>query len=341
MNFSNLTLNVTNNNNNIDYLFEVLIRLDHVFRYLSVLIHLIYFAVFLFSKDLHKKHLIFVNHACLVSSIYCIITFFFIFGDTPNLGNQIINDIVCSIIEIGWIFSSYIRMYSILLIAIYRYFAVFNQGVYKKISSSYLHIFGLISVVWLISIALPLISKYIFQTKVSPFLCLDGFSTLFSNTLLYFIFNYFFMIIGPSFLIVYLYGMIIKRLKELGLRVNNHLVFKVFEKSQTSRIKVESKTVSEIKNVKKQQKFANQFILMCFSVIASSIVLSIFTLRNVIPNFVRVFYYWRPLFRIYILSAISIIPIIGLLYHPNRNFIFKKFDQFRKTTVEDNSLSIQ
>ncbi|CAF0906131.1 unnamed protein product [Brachionus calyciflorus] len=314
-------MNSSNSTQKIDYLFEVIIRIDHTFRYASVLVHIVYFIVMILSKELKKRTFLFTNHACLVSVVYCLITLYFTFNDHPSFGNETINEIICSIIEIGWIFSSYIRMYSILLIAVYRYIAVFNVKLYKTINYSNFYLISPIIVVWFISISLPFISKYLFGTSVSPFLCLDGFSTIFSNTLMYFFFNYFFMIITPSVVIIFIYSKIILKLSSLGLNVKRSRFEKIFEKSQ---IKFEPRTIMEIKNFKKQKRFANQFILMCFSVIASSIVLSIFTLRNLIPNFLQIFFYWRPIFRVYILSAICIIPILGLFYHPNRSNLIKR-----------------
>lgn len=333
---NNLTLNSSIIQNE-DVLFNILLTIDHIFRYTSVLIHLVYLTVLIFSKDLHKRTMLFINHATLTNSIYCIITFYFIFGDRPNFNDQTVNNIICSIIEIGWIFATYIRMYSILLISVYRYLAVFKLKLYKKLNGSRLAMWSLLFTLWIISIGMPLFAKYMFQTTTSSVLCLDGFSTSFSNTLMYFFFNYGFMILGPSVVIVYIYATIIKKLRALcgsfepskSTKPSNK-VFKIeiqengstnYTTSETNQVLPRVGTIQnygEFRNAKKQKRFANQFFFMCLSVIASSIVLSIFTLRNVIPNFLNVFYYWRPVLRIYILSAISIVPLLSLYYHPSK-----------------------
>lgn len=327
-------MNITNSTK-IDYLFEVLIRIDHVFRYASVLVHLFYIVLLIWMKELQKKNFLFVNHACIVNLIYCLITFFFIFGDHPSLGNEDLNEILCSFFEIAWVFASYIRSYSILLIAIHRYIAAYNIHFYSKINTSNILLISPILLIWFISITFPLISKNLFETTRSSFMCLDGFSRKFDNTLMYFFFNYFFMVIGPTLAVVLVYISILKKLKRVGYNMKqNSIIDRIFiSESETSQNgkKFQSKTLSELKNFKKQKRFANQFVLMCFSVIATSIILSIFTLRNIIPRFLIIFHYWRPFFRMYILTAISIIPIVAILYHPNRNNIFERFKQLKIT----------
>lgn len=321
MNCTNLT--------KVDLLFEILIRIDHIFRYASVLVHLFYIVLLICIKEFQKKSLVFVNHACIVNIFYCLNTFFFIFGDKPTFGNENINELLCSFFEIAWVFASYIRSYSILLIAIHRYVATYNIVLYAKINSSNILITGAILIVWFISITFPLISKNFFETTRSSFMCLDGFSPIFINTLMYFIFNYFFMVIGPTFAVIAIYISILKKLKRVGYKGKQHsIIDRIFisgnELSQNEK-NFESKTVTELKNYKKQKRFANQFALMCLSVIATSIILSIFTLRNIIPRFLIIFHYWRPIFRIYILSAISVLPIIAVCYNPNRSFMLEKF----------------
>lgn len=321
MNKTNLT--------KVDYFFEILIRIDHVFRYASVLVHLFYIVLLIGIKEFQKKSLVFVNHACIVNIFYCLNTFFFMFGDKPSFGNEKINELLCLFFEIAWVFSSYIRSYSILLIAIHRYIAAYNMVLYAKINSSNILIASAISIIWFISITFPLISKNFFETTRSSFMCLDGYSPKFTNTIMYFTFNYFFMIIGPTFAVVGIYISIIRRLKRVGYNVKQHsIIDRIFisdyELNQNEK-NFQTKTVSEIKNYKKQKRFANQFALMCLSVIATSIILSIFTLRNIIPRFLIIFHYWRPIFRVYILSAISILPLIAIFYHPNKSAMLEKF----------------
>ena len=82
-------------------------------------------------------------------------------------------------------------------------------------------------------------------------------------------------------------------------------------------------------NSKKNRRFANQFLLMCITVIVSSVVHTIFSLRSVISNFFTVFYYWRPFLRSYLVTVISFIPIITLYYHPSSNSIIKKIKSIK------------
>jgi hypothetical protein len=338
------------NNSNIstgtnpDYLINTLLTIDSVVRYYGVLIHLAFVIVLGLSKDLRSRTLLYVNHATIVNSFYCIITFMYMFSDRPNFASEIINNILCSMSEIGWIFSSYIRMYSILLIAIYRYFAVFKINIYKKLNESLFLLIIPIIVVWAISIIFPLAFKYIFgTTRFIPF-CLDGASSSYKITVMYFSFNYIFHIILPLIFIITIYILILVKLKKMGEKVGKsksqnrpateargeqEIETGKRKTSKTNTAKnrnsleapkdLKGQEINRSANTKKQKRFANQFILMCFSVLASSFVLSIFSLRNVIQNFLVIFYYWRPVLRIYIIIVISIVPLITMYYNPSRD----------------------
>ena len=76
------------------------------------------------------------------------------------------------------------------------------------------------------------------------------------------------------------------------------------------------------KSYDKQKTFAYQLIFMCVALLASSVVLVIFLLRNM-PNYFTIFYYFRPIFRMYLVSAMTIVPLTCLYYHPAKTVFFR------------------
>lgn len=319
MNISALSSNLSHSN-----LYRVLLTIDHGFRYTTILVHLIFIIILIKSKSLKKRTKLYVNHATIVNCFYTLVMTMYIFFERPDTENQILNNVLCSISEIWWIFSSYVRMYSIFLIAIYRYLAVFRIDIFKKLNNSIVLLVGPIFIVWLLSIMFPIFFKFVLQTSPSRVFCLDGSTPIFTKTILYFIFNYNLIILLPSIIIVGIYIKIMIRIRANSKRVNINYMFNSSKNDISNSKNSSNQEKEEAQNLKKQQRFANQFILMCISVIASAFVLSIFSLRDIIPNFFIVFFYPRPLLRIYINCSVMIVPFLSMYYHPHRKIFFRK-----------------
>jgi hypothetical protein len=299
---------------------------------------------------LQKKTLLYVNHAVVTSSFYIIIQFGYMFGTTPKFPDASLNAFLCSFSEFFWPFSTYIRSYSILLIAVYRYLAVFKLNVFKKINSSYWYLCAPLLGIWLLAIAFPLLIKFSLQTSPSALFCLDGYSLLYERTILYFVFTQLLNVFVPSVSILTIYMVIYRKLTALKKNLNtkddrgeNHDVNTLEQESPP----VKATTVAAItniaslmgatqlttrrpqtrtnqKDVNKEQRFANQFVLMCLSIILSGCIMSIFQLRNVIYNYSNLLYYWRPALRAAIEMVISLVPIIAIYYHPSRGRVLNK-----------------
>jgi hypothetical protein len=306
-------MNISSSNNSSnqsissDYLFRTLTIFDHIARYYGVLVHLAFVAMLIVAKEQRTRSLLYVNHATIVNSFYCIMIYLYMFSDRPSFANESLNNVLCSMSEIAWIFSSYVRMYSITLIAVYRLLAVYKPQVYKRLTdSTALVLLAPILLVWCVSFGFPVAFKYLFSTTSGSFYCLDGYSPSYEKTIMYYAFNYTFNIIVPLVCILGIYGAIIVRLKKLAGNLHERREGAKEPKSSTNR------TLASATNAQKQRRFAHQFLLMGFSVLASSFVTSIFALRNVINNYLSIFYYWRPVLRIYIILVISIVPLLSI-----------------------------
>jgi hypothetical protein len=277
--------------------------------------------------------MLYSNHATIVNSFYCLIQINYTFTDHPNTGNANADEALCTLSEIIWVFAIYIRMYSILLIAVYRYFAVFKIHVYKKLNDSLLYIISPVFLVWFVSLALPLIAKFGFNTTHGYTNCLDGYSNSLTSVIQYFAFNYLLMLIIPSFFVFLIYINIIIKLKRMKNKVSNinnlretasaiESILRDYNSIAASKNLPLSHQVYTHTNtgtkINKQQRFANQFISMCIIVIACGIAHSIFSSRALIPNYFVVLYYWRPVLKFYLMVVLSFIPFISLYYHPCR-----------------------
>lgn len=356
----NLSINETNFNLTASLVlsspYEFLFQIDTICRWYGITIFILFALILFFSKKMHTRVYLYINHCVLVSVVYCFMMFVYLFGNYPNFQDKLLNEVLCYMSEIAWIFGIYIRTYSILLIAIQRYLAVFKISLFKKLNSSLFYLIAPLIFIWLFSLLMPIITKYSFNTKASAIFCLDGYSLVFSDTISYIVVNYTLMVIIPSIITLVIYYLIIRKLsildKKIGvvaslssnqdeLATNNNIKTPIVSNhTSLSRRKDQdsntNSTPSQIKNInevrmhsKKNHRFAKQFLLMCFTVIASSIVHTIFSLRSVIPDFFIIFYYWRPVLRSYLIIVISLIPIITIYYHPSRHQVIKKIKSTR------------
>jgi hypothetical protein len=345
----NSSINITRNTTVIgpesvdDVLWRVLTVIDVIARSYGVSIHLFYIFILIISKKLQTRTMLYVNHAIITNSFYVTIMFMYLFSDRPRTDNQIFNEFVCTVSEIIWGSSLYLRIYSILLIAIYRYLAVFKIYSYKKMNDSLTYLIGPIIIVWLFSVGCPIILKNSLGTTPNPVFCLDGNSTIFLNTVLYFCIMYTLMLLLPTIAIFVLYSMIMIRLRQMGRKLRHagsnsfsHSDARTHNKTQTntqaqfstdenySNINNKNNNMKNSTKLNKEKKFANQFILMCISVIVSDLVVSIFSVRGIIPNYFAIFFYWRPILRSTLQIAFSLIPIISIYYNFSKINLYVK-----------------
>lgn len=310
--------------------------------YICVIIHIFYCIFMFWSSRLRRKTQLYANHANAVSIIFITTTLISKYNPTLLYSNEAF----CSIMEISWIFSKYIRMYSILLIAIYRFISVYNLSWFKAINRSYINLLIPIIVVWFLSISLPLASKYMFRTTTSPTLCLDGYSTSYNLILAYFVFNYTLMAFCPSLTILILYFLITNRLNSIrdrlrkiraANRLNEMCILQTIQSIQTlfgshshinKKLSITAKTKLEYSKMEmrnhKERSFANQFLAMSIFMVLNAVGWSIFQLRNLIPDFYTVWVNWRVVIAIWNTAMVAAIPLISLFFHPSRAKFFGK-----------------
>lgn len=315
-------------------LFAALLTIDHIFRYYGVLISLIFILVFIFSPSMQTRHFLYVNHATIVSIMYPIIMFVFIFGNTPNTSDPNLNQILCTLSAYLREFANYIRPYSILLIAMYRYIAVFHLTFYQRINRSRLLLCIPILFVWVISLLFPICINRLLNTTSTSMLCINGNSESTLISILFFVVSFTIMMILPSIVTIFIYVQIMRELKMVRFRfrqvrtgkvtpiVMNAATTSTHKKSNitNSNSSIRSSSVASIALVdrKKERQFAVHFILMCASVVLTNVVFSVFYQTNIMPNYFLVLYYYLPVLRILVAIGVSLLPISSLYFHPVR-----------------------
>lgn len=198
-----------------DSLFNGLTQTNFVFIYTCLAIHLAFFILMVIMPDLRKRTLIFINHAVFTSLFYpcCMLSLQYVPVTYPQM---------CWFFEIFWPFSVYIRMYSVMLIAVHRYLGVFKIDLFKKMNSSYWYLSIPIVFAWLISVTFTLATKYIFKTTYSPTFCLDGIAATYVDSLLYNIFYVVLAMVFPALIIVLIYMLIFGKLKTVSNNLNSN-----------------------------------------------------------------------------------------------------------------------
>ena len=334
----------------IDYVNIALTNISLIVSIITLVLHLVYFVIIIFSEELKKRTFLYANHAMVASIFYPMFMTIYSFISYPNTADPNLNSLLCSLSEIGWIFSNYIRMFSILLIALYRYLAVFKITWYKKINDSYVLLITPLVLIWVISIGCPIAAKNMFQTKVSPSMCLDGYSLSFGMILGYFFFNYTIMTFAPAVFIVAIYVRITLKLNSMSSKFHkpgaNTFGSNVTQENHSlgkahSNLSVETAATIYVGNSshkiekKKEKRFANQFLILCTFMIFTFLGLSIFQLRNIIPGFFTVWVNWRYAIKIWVGINIAASPLTSMYYHPSR----PKFMNRLKTKILPTSLS--
>lgn len=338
MNSSTIQINNTlNSTTNIYWFYPILLTIDEVFRYYSFIVHLVYIVFLIMTKSSQKKTFMYTNVTAITSTFYVFIYFCYMFGTTPSTSSQSFNDFLCSTSEIFWPFSNLIRMYSILLIAIYRYIGVYKVNLYKKINKTNWMLISPIVFITLVSLLIPIVGKYIFQT--SPYLnafCQDGYSPVYANCLNYFIYNTVALAVVPLVLMVFIYVKITTKLYRLRTKMtsgggNGGGGIRMAENRNSIELNnidfalSRSTTLLTLFVVKRDTRFIKHLVFICSAVILSTSSAIIINLKNVVPDFWDVFYFWRPILRINALFMASLVPIISFYFHPLRETFLKLF----------------
>ncbi|CAF0862473.1 unnamed protein product [Brachionus calyciflorus] len=329
-----------------------LFYLDTSQRIFSFLTHLMYFIFLIKFKKLRYKSYIFINHFILANFLYCLIYILFIKSEKPSFAKQSLSHFVCLIASFFWSVFKFLRYYSILLVSIHRFIAVYYINLFKRINKSNVFISFSIILIWIIASVIAFICKFIFENTYGTNNCFDGHSKTFKQSLNYYMVTVTFGMALPTLSVIIIYILIYRRLRYMSRRLtgkkirlckkfrneestsNNGFVNKenpssvvytnknleVVLKSETqvtgsfNQTNGSNRTFRSCKRT--QTKFANQFLAINFCLIISFVALSLASMRNVINGFNNNtgYYYLIQIFRIINIFTTSLIPLITLFY---------------------------
>ena len=333
-NLSILATNTTTNDSDFSssnrYLFSTLSQIAIIY---CNLVHIAYFILVYLCPELRTKPLTFVNHAVIANMLLPLGALVFEYDNVYKIPEHAFY-YLCPIFEIFWPISIFIRTFSILLIAVHRYIAVFQMNLFNRIKSSTSFYACGILAAWAASIGLSYLNKTMFNTSYVPIYCSAGLSPIWARRLGYALFKAVFALFLPTFLIVFIYLKIIRKLSSTQTKLAN------FSNPDESANILKSNATSDELSVcrrspsvcrKREAKFAKQFILMTVVIVLTFLGVGFLSMRNL----------WRHHFSMYSLrlavraySAImsSFIPILSVYFNPSR----KRFFDFVKSSTSAN-----
>lgn len=341
---------MTNENSSAKFT-QVLFYLDIGQRIISILTHVIYLLIVLKCKALRKKSFLFIHNFMFTNFIYCGYFLYHIRNEKPNISYfhmSISNHTVCLIASTIWLYLKYLRFYSIVLVSVHRFIAVYHINLFKRINSSKLILCMCILIVWAFSGFIFFLTKYFFHTTHGINNCFDGYSSNFNVSLNYYIFSVAIGSAFPTVCVVVIYILIYRKLKRLEkhLSMKSSTVSKIVDSNlETTNHHIESKLligneVGSITNLnmilnnknqnlkrsgtkfiktsrKAHSRYANQFLTINILLIISFIALSFGSARNFINSFNDNHYYITQICRIINMFSSSLVPISSLIYHKN------------------------
>ncbi len=217
--------------------------LDYSARISTLVVHLIYILLVVIYKEFRLRSLLYLHHVNIVSLLICLHYVFYIGSIQPSFSsNQVrtllyflltrkkqyssflskkLNQILCYTSEIFWIVLKFLRLYSLLILTIYRYISVFKLQFLSKLNKNSNLMIASIFSVWLFSFVMAFSFKYIFSTTYAPnMLCYDGYSEDWIKSMLFFVAIFVVCYLIPSVLVIFFYRKIMKKLKAMSDHLN-------------------------------------------------------------------------------------------------------------------------
>lgn len=296
---------------------------DLLLRLIGLLIHLIYFYLVLRIKELRFRSLIYIHQINFFGLIFMLHYMCYITTNTPNLGNKLLNAVLCEVSEFVWASTKFLRSYSILLLAIFRMFAVVKIKWFTMWAKSNKIIALSIFVEYALSLTIVFISKFWFGTTYGKFYCQDGFSNTFGKGLNYFTLTSSIGILVPNLLVIIIYVITKRKLNQNKTRLNfindNDLSVNNFSMKNVLNLRLKMKN--------QQESLIKQLMYINFFLVLSSLSFIIVNFANLFDEFSSTWYHYRLTTRIASLAFQSVVPIISLYGHPKLKTLFKSNNQ--------------
>lgn len=319
---------LSNTNDNNSLIVTILTYVDSINRITANLVFVIYFLMIVIIKELRTCHLLYTHHTNLVGFLFCLMYLFYFNSSQPNFNDQLLDHILCEISEIVWAMLFYLRSYSVLIIAIHRFTAVFFIDFYKKINNSVIYMILPILSIWFFSLIMVVGTKFGFNTTYGSFYCIYGYSDNLKNVTYYLITSTVIGIFLPFLLITVIYFEIRKK---LSIIQKEKKTVKNEESSSKHTITIDlfsfnigyslrgsninSLRIKKKVDLNRNKQFNQQLILINICCIMCFIMTFILSFRYIIPNFNDYYYPYRQALRILNVFFQSLIPVVTLYFN--------------------------
>jgi len=191
--------------------------MDSIMRVVSLLVYIAYFISIAFIKSLQTRHLLFLHNVNLAGFIYILHYVAYISSQSPTTSDRHLNEIMCYLSGMLWLIVNFSRTFSVLLVAAYRYCAVYHINFFKSFNKSRLQMLMSVLATWLFSIILSFILRYSFPTKYSVFYCFVGDSPHMDIVISFMVTNCFLSIVVPTLITLVLYIRILQRIHQINI----------------------------------------------------------------------------------------------------------------------------
>lgn len=199
-----------------DVSLQLLEYADQVSRVISICLFVIYFILVCIVRDLRNKNLFYLHHSNFVGFLFCLMCLVYFNNRHYEWSTwPMFDNLFCSISEFGWSILKYLRPYSVLTIAFYRFAAVYSNNTFRRINGSKFYLFLPVLFVWAVSLVLVLVTKLIFHTTHGSELCLDGYQ---GHQLAYLFTTCLLALFIPFVLILVIFVCIRYKLKQIALK---------------------------------------------------------------------------------------------------------------------------
>ena len=148
--------------------------IDFAIRSYDLVIHLIYFSYILLKKncELRSRTYLFLHNINVSTLAISLVYVAYINTRAPSFANATLNSVLCELTELFWSLIKYARVFSLLLLAVYRYIGCFYVQLFKKINSKRIYIYGLISIFTYYSYDFQICSwNYLFNILLYRWFC--------------------------------------------------------------------------------------------------------------------------------------------------------------------------
>nr|QVK45854.1 G protein-coupled receptor [Proales similis] len=206
------------NNSEVSNTVSAVIYLDYGARVLTLVLHVGYFGAVALRSTLRTRALLYLNQVNLIGLLLSINAAIYIGGLNPLEWSS---GVVCQTSEMSWAILGFMRVWSLLLLGVYRYIAVFHLNLHHRWRSSV----NLLAVpcisLWLTAVVLSFALKFALQTQPSTFMCTPGHTAVIQNAIVFFTIESVLLQLVPSLIAIILNTRMIVQMRKNKQRVES------------------------------------------------------------------------------------------------------------------------